>query len=88
MLCATDIACRLGMLDTGNAGRIVSLVRRVGRLPALPKLSPAKLLALMSADKKTRQGKLHFVLPRRIGEVEVVADVPESLVRDVAATLR
>lgn len=88
MLCATEIARRLGMLDEDDAVRITRLVHRIGRLPALPRLSPGKLLTLMRADKKTREGKLHFVLPRRIGEVEVVADVPETLVREIAATLR
>ena len=31
-------------------------------------------------DKKTVQGKVHFVLPVRIGEVKVVPGVAEKLV--------
>ena len=33
-----------------------------------------------AADKKTIQGKVHFVLPRKIGEVTVVSGVDENLV--------
>ena len=32
---------------------------------------------------KATAGKLRFVLPTRLGEVKLVGDVPESLVRDV-----
>jgi 3-dehydroquinate synthase len=31
-------------------------------------------------DKKTVQGKVHFVLPVRIGEVVVVSGIDETLV--------
>jgi 3-dehydroquinate synthetase len=34
---------------------------------------------LLQRDKKTRAGKIHFVLPREIGKVEVVNDVPERI---------
>jgi 3-dehydroquinate synthetase len=43
---------------------------------------PAKLIALMQADKKTRAGKLRFVLPERVGRVRCgVGAEEEMLVR-------
>ena len=33
-------------------------------------------------DKKTVRGKVHFVLPVRIGAAEVVAGIDEALVLD------
>ena len=33
-------------------------------------------------DKKTVQGKVHFVLPVRIGEVTVVSGIEDKLVLD------
>jgi len=41
------------------------------------------MLEIMRADKKTRGGHLRFVLPQRIGRVEVVDDVPEQSVSRV-----
>jgi 3-dehydroquinate synthetase len=37
----------------------------------------------MRRDKKADAGRMRFILPKRIGEVELIDDVPESLVRDV-----
>jgi 3-dehydroquinate synthetase len=35
----------------------------------------------MLRDKKTEQGRLRLVLPSRLGQVELVSDVPGDLVR-------
>ena len=37
----------------------------------------------MRLDKKTTGGQLRFVLPSRMGQVELVDDVPEELVREL-----
>jgi 3-dehydroquinate synthase len=39
----------------------------------------------MQRDKKALHGRLRFVLPTRIGHVELVSDVPEADVRAVLA---
>jgi 3-dehydroquinate synthetase len=56
----------------------------------LPKVeSPSRtILRLLKSDKKTRNGVVHFVLPRHIGKVEVVNDVPERVVIEVVEELR
>jgi 3-dehydroquinate synthase len=38
-------------------------------------------LKRLRSDKKTRQGVVHFILPREIGKVEITSDVPENIVR-------
>jgi 3-dehydroquinate synthetase len=40
----------------------------MGRLPAWPRTTPKKLIELMGSDKKTRAGKLRFVLTPKIGK--------------------
>jgi 3-dehydroquinate synthase len=87
MLAATLIGVAMDLLAPSSAARILRLVPRVGRLPALPVVPPARLLAFMHADKKARGGHLRFVLPRRIGRVETVAGVPEALIAKVMAVL-
>jgi 3-dehydroquinate synthase len=41
------------------------------------------ILDAMRLDKKTLAGKLRFVLPTRLGHVELVENIDEALVRDV-----
>ncbi len=41
------------------------------------------LIAVMKRDKKAVAGRMRFILPTRIGEVKLVNDVSESLVRNV-----
>jgi 3-dehydroquinate synthetase len=48
----------------------------------------AKALKLMQSDKKTEAGTVHFVLPREIGKVEIVKDVPESAIAAALAEIR
>jgi 3-dehydroquinate synthetase len=43
---------------------------------------------LLTRDKKTRNGVVHFVLPTTIGKVEVVNDVPEKVVIEAVNELR
>ncbi len=49
-----------------------------GALPAV-KVRCRSILELLKNDKKTSNGVVHFVLPREIGHVEVVNDVPERV---------
>jgi 3-dehydroquinate synthase len=87
MIAASRLAQRTGLLGPAQAQRIESLVRRAGDLPHAPRQKPERLIAIMGADKKTRGGKLRFVLPDRIGHVETVSDIPIALIRDVLANL-
>ena len=49
-----------------------------------PKLDREKVLATMMHDKKVAHGKLRFVLPTRIGHVELVEEIDW---KDVKAAL-
>jgi 3-dehydroquinate synthase len=69
MIAATRLAVSSGLLSAKDSGRILHLIARVGPLPRWPSASPARLVAAMQADKKTRAGRLRFVLPERIGKV-------------------
>ncbi len=83
MIAATQLAVAREMLPENEAARIIGLVSRVGPRPPLPRIPARRMLEIMRADKKTRGGRLRFVLPRRIGRVEVVDGVPEQSVSRV-----
>ncbi|NBP25538.1 MAG: 3-dehydroquinate synthase, partial [Proteobacteria bacterium] len=46
---------------------------------------PDALLGIMARDKKSLAGRLRFVLPSRIGHVDLVDDIPATTVRAVLA---
>jgi 3-dehydroquinate synthase len=87
MIAAARLAVGAGLLAAPQAARIEALVRRVGTLPAVPAHKPERLMAIMGSDKKTRGGKLRFVLPDRVGHVDTVSDIPDNMVRGVLANL-
>ena len=57
---------------------------------ALPKVDarPKSIFRRLANDKKTLDGQVHFILPRDIGQVDIVTDVPERAVLQVVEELR
>ena len=82
MVCASRLAEKLGRISASVTERQVKLLAALG-LPVAANVDwPADdLIAVMRRDKKAVAGTLRFVLPTRLGEVELVPDVPEELVR-------
>jgi 3-dehydroquinate synthase len=83
MLGATWIATAMERLSERDAIRIASLVARCGWLPDLPRISHEVLLQAIAGDKKSRGGRVGWVLPRRIGAAEIGVNVPDRLVAKV-----
>jgi len=83
MIAACRIAQRLERLLPTEAARIENAILSIGRLPPLGHLTVRQVLKALQHDKKIRDGRLHFVLPRRIGEAEVSGDVSIGLVEEV-----
>ena len=81
MLCASRLAERLGRVDAAFTERQRKLLAILGLPVELPVLDHDKLLAAMSRDKKVEHGRLRFVLPTKMGHVELVGDVQETDVR-------
>ena len=82
MHAATALAERVVELAPSEAVRIHSVIRSYGPIPTLSGISASSLFARLAADKKTVQGKVHFVLPVRIGEVKVVTGVDDRAIMD------
>ncbi len=77
MNCAALLARRLGRVDEEfclRQGRLLEQLALPVRLPS--GLDHHRLLELMHHDKKAQAGRLRFVLPSRLGQVELVDDVP------------
>jgi len=80
MRAATHLAVLRGALDADAGAAIVDAIAHYGAIPSLAGIEPAKLVRRLRSDKKTVQGAVHFVLPVRIGAVEVVSGVAEAQV--------
>lgn len=83
----TRLAARLGLCDD----TLVTAVSDLRAAFALPQRIEGcaidALLARMAGDKKVAEGRIHWVLPRELGVVEVRNDVPLDAVRAVLAEL-
>lgn len=89
MLAATRLAELLSMLATGEADRIRRTICHYGPLPPVRDLDPDRLLGRLASDKKTLAGKVHFVLPAKIGGVKIVSGLEPGLIRKaIAETLQ
>lgn len=75
MLAAADIAAARGMLPAEDAAALAGLVAKLGPLPPVGDLRAAEIGAAIRRDKKVIAGRLHMVLPSRLGATEIVDDV-------------
>ncbi len=80
---AVRLAVRLGMVDPQTAERQDRLLATMELPVTAPGFDPQTWTAAMQHDKKVAAGRLRFVLPRSIGHVELVDNVPQELVRDI-----
>ena len=79
MRVAAALAERIGKLAPADSAAIHAVLDRYGPIPPLDGIVAQNLAARLRNDKKTVQGALHFVLPVRIGEADVVSGVDPAL---------
>jgi 3-dehydroquinate synthase len=84
MTCAARLAQRLGRVDASFVERQKALTEALGLPTKVPKLDREKILATMVHDKKVEHGKLRFILPTRMGHVELVGNIEPG---DVTAAI-
>lgn len=86
MVYASRLAQRLGRIDAATTERQVRLLEELGLPTGLPEgvfLEVDDILDRMKLDKKSVGARLRFVLPTRLGHVELVDGVGEAEVRSV-----
>lgn len=87
MVAASLIASGMQRTDAELARRVISQVLAYAPLPKVD-VKGKRIAKRLLADKKTRNGVVHFVLPVELGKVEVVPDVPERAVIQAVEELR
>ncbi|MEM9660519.1 MAG: 3-dehydroquinate synthase family protein, partial [Planctomycetota bacterium] len=84
MRCAARLAARMGRINQSFVERQDALLDALGLASTPPPADGEELLRLMHRDKKAAEGRLRFVLPDRLGHVELVDGVRAD---DVLASL-
>jgi 3-dehydroquinate synthase len=75
MLCASRLAEHLRRVDAEFTERQRRLLAKLGLPTELPEIDADQILHTMMHDKKVEHGRLRFVLPVRMGHVELVGGV-------------
>ena len=84
MVCAGRLALKLGRVPPEFCERQTMLLEAFG-LPIrpLPEWDAEEMIDAMRRDKKSLAGKLRFILPTKLGHVELVEGIEEAAVRAV-----
>lgn len=86
MIAASRLAEHKGCISAQETQRQVKLLSALNLPTALPEdvqLDPQEIIDRMKLDKKSMAGQLRFILPTKIGHVELFDDIPESEVLDI-----
>ena len=81
------LGLRTGRFSEREHLRVLALLALLG-LPLQIALEPEAVMRAMSSDKKRRAGRLRFVLPRAIGDVDYGVECDARSVRAVLSKLR
>ncbi len=84
MMCAARLAQRMGRVDEAFVRRQQELLDALQLPTSIPEYDSDEIITLMHHDKKADGGQLRFVLPTKMGHVELVND---ARVDDVRASL-
>ncbi|MFP4354718.1 MAG: 3-dehydroquinate synthase [Phycisphaerae bacterium] len=78
MVAANSVAVARDWLDAADADRVEAVLVQLGLETRRAGLDAIDLHRRMLHDKKTRDGKIKFLLPTRLGEVRIVDDLSEA----------
>lgn len=88
MITAADVAVRMGFLTDIEKFRIEKLVTEFGLLSNFGDLDTQEIIASMQHDKKVESGKIRYVIPEKIGKVQIVKDIPREILIEALSNSR
>lgn len=89
LVAATRLAVSLGKLAEGNLARLEKLCQTWSLPVRIPRsFAPEALVEAMQTDKKHIRGRLHFILPVRIGEVVDDQELRPEQIEEVLGDLQ
>jgi 3-dehydroquinate synthase len=86
MVAAAELAAHRSALSGSDRDALAAVITKLGPLPPVGDLATSEVVDAIARDKKVIAGRLHFILPTRIGSTSVVTDVTgEELTRALRA---
>ena len=67
------------MLDECLEEKMQNLLESFDLPTKIPKINKEDVMTILMGDKKVRDGKMRFILPKEIGDVDIYDDVDNSL---------
>ena len=83
MVCASRLAEKIGMIDPQVTQRQIELLNNLQIPIEPPKIEFEGFSETILRDKKAEGGKARFILPTKIGHVELVDNIPPKVAYDV-----
>lgn len=83
MLLEAEISHKLGFLKEEELKRIKNIIKSSGLPLFISKCKLPEILSSLTFDKKFIGGKARFSLPIKIGEVKIIENVEENLIKEV-----
>ena len=89
ILAASQLSKNLDLLGQDELKLLNDVVRRVGRLPDIGRISPETVFEAIKFDKKALGGKLNWVLLKGIGKPVIVSedDIPRNALTRAVKTI-
>ena len=78
MICATNIASQINIIDPNQATEIYTLILDYGFKCNLPEIDTKKFYQKLALDKKIIHGQYRFILPTSIGKVVIDNSITHS----------
>ena len=78
MKIAGNISSDKGIWLKEHSLRQDNLIESYGLPIQIPKIEKKQVFTILMGDKKVRDGKIRFVLPKKIGEVDIFNDIEDS----------
>jgi len=83
MVCASDIAVKLGILEKDTSARIESLLIKIGLPVRIKNHNIDEIMNFFWRDKKFVNGKNRFVMATKIGKTKIIEDIQARIITDV-----
>jgi len=83
MCAAIKLSADVGNFDSNEADKLINNLQKIPIVPSVNHLDEDKMLEAMYHDKKVKNGKIRFVLLKKIGETEIKDDVSDKQIIEV-----
>ncbi len=81
MAFAARLSCEMDKCPSSVGKRVEGLLKKLNLPVKSPNLKPNEIVESMYHDKKTTAKKIKFILSKKIGEVEIIDEVPEAILK-------